>query len=150
MLFVLLQITDMTFGHTNRERMLGTEMFTACVCGVHHLTLGSNPMLQIFDTETGSQLYRLYDANASNEYARNRACFDYADKLVLNDGAIWDLRADPTVAMVHKFDKLSHDYSAIFHTNCLEVLICGQVVSVEHVKARFLKLIGLLVGRSNK
>jgi hypothetical protein len=83
---------------------------------------------QVYDTESGELLANFSDPNPINKYSRNKACFNCTDTLILNDGVIWDVRANPK-SYVHKFDKLSNEYSGLFHPNDLEVLICGQVVS---------------------
>ncbi|KAI6175831.1 LisH domain-containing protein [Aphelenchoides bicaudatus] len=110
---------DMDFGKLSSERIIGTQMHSAFV--------------SIYDTETGELISSFYDPNPINKYARNKACFNCTDTLILNDGTIWDVRAGPT-NYVHKFDKLSNEYSGLFHPNDVEVLICGQVWDVRNFK----------------
>ncbi|KAI6181263.1 LisH protein [Aphelenchoides besseyi] len=104
-------IYDTQFGNASQERLIGTDMFTGYV----------------YDTETKAELCKFYDLTACNRYERNRARFNYNDTMVLNDGVLWDIRANWTIEKVHKFDKLCHEYATEFHPNGLEVLICGQV-----------------------
>jgi HIV-1 Vpr-binding protein len=103
---------DMNFGQLTDERLIGTNSVTA----------------NVFDTETGETVASFYNSNLANNYEHNKACFNCTDTLILNDGVIWDIRANPAIEYAHKFDKLSSEYSGIFHPNNLEVLICGQVV----------------------
>ncbi|KAI6207099.1 hypothetical protein M3Y94_00991100 [Aphelenchoides besseyi] len=107
-------IYDTQFGNASQERVIGTDLFTGFV----------------YDTETKAEICRIYDSMACNHYERNRARFNYNDTMVLNDGVLWDIRANWRVEKIHKFDKLNYEYAAEFHPNGLEVLICGQVWDV--------------------
>ncbi len=49
------------------------------------------------------------------------------DKLVLNDGVLWDLRCASASRPVHKIDKFQDLVSGVFHPNGLEVVVGSAV-----------------------
>ncbi|KAI6234651.1 hypothetical protein M3Y99_00784200 [Aphelenchoides fujianensis] len=106
------ETTELDFGRTSSERLIGNERYTAIV----------------FDTETTTPICKLYDPTIANKYSNNKALFNSQDNVILNDGILWDLRASESGSVIHKFDKFSNVYAAAFHPSELEVLICGQVV----------------------
>lgn len=66
------------------------------------------------------------DKKLSNNYLRNIATFHPEDYLVLNDGILWDIRAEQHV---HKFDKFNNIVNGIFHPNGQEIISNSEIVS---------------------
>ncbi|CAG4959101.1 unnamed protein product [Colias eurytheme] len=95
------------FSKMSDDRIIGTKGETAT----------------IFDTRTGRELLTL-SPSISNQYAKNRACFNPTDELVLSDGVLWDVN---TGKEIHKFDKLNQTHSGVFHPNGLEVISNTEV-----------------------
>uniref|UniRef100_A0A915KYZ1 LisH domain-containing protein n=1 Tax=Romanomermis culicivorax TaxID=13658 RepID=A0A915KYZ1_ROMCU len=65
----------------------------------------------VYDISTGQSVVTLYDSDLANHYTKNKACFHPNDELVLSDGILWDIRSRK---VVHKFDKLNPNISAVY------------------------------------
>lgn len=68
----------------------------------------------------------MHDTDMANGYTYNRATFSPDDKLVLNDGVLWDVNSG---LPIHTFDKFNPHLSGIFQPHGLEVIINSEVVS---------------------
>lgn len=96
------------FSKISQDRIVGTKEETA----------------HIYDTVTGSLIATLFDGSKANNYRANMATFSPTDKLVLNDGVLWDLR---TSKPLHKFDKFNQYISGVFHPLGQEIIINSEV-----------------------
>lgn len=81
--------------------------------------------LQLYDLGSGNLLRTFDDENYANRYVKNIATFHPSDHLVLNDGVLWDVRAETPI---HKFDKFNQDINGIFHPNGQEIISNSEIV----------------------
>lgn len=77
---------------------------------------------------TSQCIVELFSSAKQSEYIANKATFSMDDRLVLNDGVIWDVRCRKTPkAPVHKIDKFQDVISGVFHPNGMEVIVSSAV-----------------------
>ncbi|KAM7541355.1 hypothetical protein Aperf_G00000020218 [Anoplocephala perfoliata] len=80
---------------------------------------------KIFDVTSGQCIIDLF---SSSEYEANKATFSMDDRLVLNDGVVWDVRCRVTPTdPVHKIDKFQDVISGVFHPNGMEIIVSSAV-----------------------
>uniref|UniRef100_A0A5K3FKM0 LisH domain-containing protein n=2 Tax=Mesocestoides corti TaxID=53468 RepID=A0A5K3FKM0_MESCO len=85
---------------------------------------------KVYDLVTGQRIADLFSSVKQSDYIMNKATFSVDDRLVLNDGVVWDTRCSGSVSSprpVHKIDKFQDLVSGVFHPNGLEVVVGSAV-----------------------
>ena len=96
----------------------------------------------VYDIETNAKI-STFHSDQSNQYTKNRATFSTDDKLILNDGVLYDYCGNRSI---YKFDKLNDHINGVFHPNGLEIISNSDIWDIRTF--RLLKSVKLLDSKS--
>ncbi|XP_077978167.1 DDB1- and CUL4-associated factor 1-like [Glandiceps talaboti] len=104
-------IVTMSFSNLADDKMVGVNY--------------KDDTARVYNTKTGKQVVRLYDAHRQNSCMAHFASFDPMDTMVLADGLLWDIRS---ATLVHKFDQFEDSvYTGLIHPSGLQFVINNKI-----------------------